>query len=543
MPTGGAVHLGKVLPPAQGLAEPDVRVLPPTWHNGLGPQAVVDGFLRAMVNDDDDYAIARSYLTSSAAAQWRPSAGVTTYDDGSVRESATAGPGGRATVTLTAPRVGRIDERGDYDPAPGSVGATFVVTRQTPGSWRIDRVPDGVLMSLSDAQRSFRAADVYYVARDRSRLVPEQVLLQSSPRGVATALISALLNGPSRWLRPVVRSAIPAGTTLIGNVPVHDNGLADVNLSASARLASAADLAALSAQVVWTLHQVTNVTAVRILADGAPLPIPDVPPRQPVTSWSRFDPSPAPSNDSVVYADGGHLRATGRDSALVARSDPGEVVSAGRSSDGRILAAVQGPPGGERLLVGRAGERLSVLLRADSITPPTFDAAGNVVAVIETGSGQRVIGVATNGDVVHYQTDPALLAAPVTALRISPDGTRAALVTAPGSLLVARVTAATMTAPRALAPSLTGVRGVTWADADSLLVTAAGVAGGRQVVQLDPVGYTLRPILVEGVRGAPVDVSAAPRQRLVVTTDAGGVWVDAGRWEQVATGTAAVHSG
>src|SRR5437868_12699741 len=67
MPTGGAVHLGRVLPAPGGLGDPDVRVLPPSWHPGLDPIGVVTGFLRAMVNDDDGYVIARTYLAAAAA--------------------------------------------------------------------------------------------------------------------------------------------------------------------------------------------------------------------------------------------------------------------------------------------------------------------------------------------------------------------------------------------------------------------------------------------------------------------------------------------
>src|SRR5947209_15544557 len=77
MPTGGAVHLGRALPAPGGLGDPDVRVLPPSWRTGLDPVGVVTGFLRAMVNDDDGYAIARTYLASAFAHRWRPETGVT----------------------------------------------------------------------------------------------------------------------------------------------------------------------------------------------------------------------------------------------------------------------------------------------------------------------------------------------------------------------------------------------------------------------------------------------------------------------------------
>src|SRR3954464_3364992 len=135
MPTGGAVHLGRALPAAGGLGDLDVRVLPPSWKAGLEPLAVVSGFLRATVNDDDNYAIARSYLTGSAAGRWHPSDGVTIYDEVGLRVAdAGADAAAHTTVRLNAPRIGRIDRRGDFVQQPGRVVAGFSVVRSD-GSW------------------------------------------------------------------------------------------------------------------------------------------------------------------------------------------------------------------------------------------------------------------------------------------------------------------------------------------------------------------------------------------------------------------------
>src|SRR5207302_10708683 len=160
------------------------------------------------VNDDDDYGIARSYLTSGAANRWRPAAGVTIYDEASLRISDVA-PASAAhrTVQLQAPRIGHIDRRGEFVPEPGPLVAGFSVVRSG-GSWRMDRAPDGVLLSSSDAQRSFYAANVYYVNKTASTLVPDQIFLQNSQRGVATALVSALLSGPSDWLARAAHSGL-----------------------------------------------------------------------------------------------------------------------------------------------------------------------------------------------------------------------------------------------------------------------------------------------------------------------------------------------
>jgi hypothetical protein len=523
-----------------------VRLLPPSWRTGLDPVAVVTGYLHAMVNDDDDYAIARTYLTGQASTRWHPSTGVTTYDSVSLQRAGGESASSPVTVALRTPRIGHIDRRGDYEAAPGTLSADFTVTHNADG-WRIDRAPDGVLLRATDMQRSFTAVDVYYVNHAGSTLVPEQLFLPNSQRGVATALVAALLSGPGSWLAPAVRSGAPARTNLIGNVPVDDAGVADVNLSSSIRQASARDLISLSAQLVWTLRQVPQVSAVRLLAEGAPLAIPDVAPRQPITSWSRFDPAAPPASPDVLYVRGGHLAATGGDAAALARSDPGNAQSVARSRDGDTLAVVQQVGAGVRLLTGGFGRRLTVRASAAAMTAPTFDADGDVITVASGSAGQRVLQVTPEGVVRRLAVDPTLLSQPVLALRISRDGARVAAVVGSGTLVVGRVGAAqgspSLGGFRPIMPGLRAVRGVTWTAADSLVCTAEGSRGRRQIVETDVDGYASRTIALERMRGEPVDVSGAPGRPLFAVTDRGSIWADVEGWRRIGTGTAAVHSG
>ena len=544
MPTGGGVHLGRALPAPGGLSDPDVRVLPPSWHTGLDPVSVVTGYLHAMVNDDDDYAIARSYLTAAGSARWHSSTGVTTYDSVSLRRSGgtSSSP---ATVVLRTARIGHIDRRGDYEPDPGTLVAGFSVTRGRDG-WRIDRPPDGVLLRASDMQRSFTPVDVYYLNRPGSTLVPEQIFLPNSQRGVATALVAALFNGPGSWLAPAVRSIAPARVNIVGNVPVDASGVADINLSSSIRQASESELASLSAQLVWTLRQVPEVAWVRLLADGAPLSVPGVPARQPITSWSRFDPSAPPSSSAVLYVRAGHLAATGGDAGALARSDPGRAVSVARSRDGATIAVVQQVGAGVQLLTGGLGHRLTARLSAATMTPPTFDADGDVITVTSGRAGRRVMAVTPSGAVRRLVVDATLPAGQVSALRISRDGARVAALVGSGTLVVGRVGEGqgvpSLSGFRSIDPSLNGVQGLSWTAADTIAVTAAGVPGRRQIVETDFDGYASRVIAVDQMRGSPVDVSGAPGQPLYAVTDRGVIWVDVEGWRRVGTGVAVVHS-
>jgi hypothetical protein len=100
-----------------------------------------------------------------------------------------------------------------------------------------------------------------------------------------------------------------------------------------------------------------------------------------------------------------------------------------------------------------------------------------------------------------------------------------------------------LTGFRAIAPSLQGVSGVTWAGADDVVVTAAAVGGQRQVVEMDTDGYALRQVPLDRLRGWPVGVTAAPGQPLVAVTDQGSIWTDVEGWRLIADGRAPVHSG
>jgi len=543
MPSGGVVHVGRALPAAGGLSDVDVHSLPPPWQPGLAPKDVVDGFLRALVNDDDDYSIARSYLTTSAAAKWRPAAGVTTYEDDALRTEQTAASTTAHTITVTAPRIGQIDAHGDYAAAPGTLTASYALVREGTG-WRIARLPDGVLLSALDVPRFFRTADLYFLNSTGTSLVPEQVLVQNSPRGAATALISLLLAGPGRALAPAVHSAAPPGTSLVGNVPVDAAGVADVNVSNGLRLVSRRTLSAFSAQLVWTLRQVSGVTAVRLLVDGAPVPV-GASARQPVRAWPQFDPAPRPASPSLLWVSGGRPHGSG-DGAPALHSALVPVLSVARSGDGHTVAAVQGTRAGMRLVTGRAGAPLRARLTATTVTTPTFDAMGDVVVVTTSAGRRRVVAVTPSGAVRDVPADTSILRSAVTELRLSHDGARAAVVDGAGRLLVGLAETQrgqlALSGFRVVAPALQAVAGLSWSGADSIVVTAAG-PGGRQVVETDSDGYSLRTIPTDGVHGQPVAVAAAPGLPLVIRTADGRMWAELGTWHRLSTGNAPVYSG
>ena len=539
IPTSGEVHVGRPLSAAGGFGDVDVRVQPPQARPGMSPTDVVLGFVRAVVNNDGDYEIARSYLSVHAAQTW-DATGITTYDDGSVQISVPQPSAKGRSVELRVTRRGFIDERGEFTPRAGQLRTTFHLVRQR-REWRIDQLPKGVLLSTSDAQRALRLATLYYVDRTHSWLVPQQVLLRPQAIGFPTAMVRALLSGPGPWLAPAVHTGFPRGVSLLGNVAVGQDGTAEVNLSGAVRQASRTQLREIAAQLTWTLLQDSQIAAVRLLADSSPLNIPDAPALQRRTTWADFDPSPNVDLPAFFAGSDGWRSATGGSNPSL-RSAAG-LSDLAMTSDGRILAAIGGHPGAARLLTWHSGGRPETRLIATQLTPPATDRSGDVFVVARHGQRTTVVAVPPSGRRLRVEA-PTLTSTSVRELAIAADGSRvAAVVGEPGHgrLLVGRIATKgdglVFDGFRDVLPSWRDVRGVSWDGAEQLVATAADVPGRRRLIVVDPDGYAWRVLSTDGIRGEPVATAAATGQPLVVLAG-GTVWAAraSGGWRRVGRG-------
>jgi len=292
IPQSGPIRIGHGLPAVAGAGVANIPVVPPGPQVGASPTDLVSGFLTAAV----DLSVARTFLASGTS--WVSGSSITTYND-----PATVVRTARNTVTVTAQRVGVISPRGTFRLSPGTMHIGFTVVRRD-GQWRIRHLPSGVLLSTDEAERSLQPAAVYYLNRTAARLVPDPVLVSPQQPGLATLLIRDLIDGPNPQLAPAVTTAVPQGTTLLGPVPVSASGVAEVNLSSQARDIVSSQLDRLSAQIVWTLRQMSSVSAVRLLADGTPLTSREVASVQNVRSWQQFDPSAPPTSSGALLARG-----------------------------------------------------------------------------------------------------------------------------------------------------------------------------------------------------------------------------------------------
>jgi hypothetical protein len=439
---------------------------------------------------------------------------------------ATIGPDGGYMVASPSARV-HIDVR---------------LVRQQ-GEWRISTPPAGVILTRLGLTRSFEQLKVYFLDRTLSTVVPDGVFLEASSTALATALVRRLLRGPSDWLGPAVRTAIPPGTTLIGTAPIDDRGTVTVDLSREMLGSTALQRTQLSAQLGWTLRQLPGINRLRLLVEGSP--VPGVTALQNRDSWSTYDPIALSADALGYYRAGTQLR-----------SVSGTPVAARVDVNGTTLDTVALSPSGSFAAgVLRSGTRTTVYVGSLESSPrpvvssrvgftaPSWD-AGDEMWVMELGARPRLL-------VVRPQATPVVVAAPelagrpIDAVRISRDGTRVAVIAGSGSrreLLIGRVRtnadgSLRVEAFRRPAPVLTGLIGVTWADPSTLAVLAVRRPGALRPWLVGVDGAEINPITTAGLTTYD-EIAAAPGQptlvgsRGLVYSAQRGLWTVVGRGSQ-----------
>ncbi|HEX3706199.1 MAG TPA: LpqB family beta-propeller domain-containing protein [Mycobacteriales bacterium] len=536
VPDSGSLHLGRPVPAAGGgLADATVREVPAGPLADASRVDLVRGFLRAMVDSDDGYGVARSYLAPGTS--WNANAAITVYAD-----PARVTVSGSNSVLIRATRVGRIVPRGTYVVDGGSVSRRMRLTRDA-GEWRISRISAGVLLSSDDAQRLLQPASVFFLTPDGTRVVPEPVLEPPQGPGLATTLMRALVSGPGPVIASGVRTAIPHGTSLLGNVPISADGVAEVDLSASARQVTPAQITRLSAQVVWTLRQLTSITGIRLLVNGDPLTAPGLPAVQPARSWPQFDPAAPPTSTGALLVRAGSIVGVATDVPRALRVTG--LSAPVRSADGSLVAALRGDPASRELVTGTPTGALAVRLRVAHLTAPSFGPEDRVIVA----SPGAVYLVPATGTPQRMKLPSSLAGETIRAVAMSRDGTRVALAVGRGaaSLVVATLAGTdghpALSGARTVLSSAEQVSGVAWTAADQMVTTVRGHDGRRGVVEVGVDGYQALPLSELGLPADVDDVAASPGQ-LLLASGAGGTWQLVGhRWGRLSTGVEPSYAG
>ncbi|MBO8184693.1 LpqB family beta-propeller domain-containing protein [Streptomyces spirodelae] len=279
MPDGGNVKHVSSSHGNQG--DSQVRVNGVSPQKGQVPTQIVRGFLEAITSDEANFPTAREYLTRHLARRWDPFASTTVLSDGpsaakAPRHSRRAEDG--YSVEVSGSRMAEVDDKHAYSPSKGDYSEVFHLVK-VDGEWRIDEMPDGLVLGESDFQRIYRPINTYYYAElgpDAESITDGQNVLVADPvylrRRIdpVTKTVSALLQGPSGWLDPVVASAFPRGTRLAPkqHLSVDDSGVLRVRLNARGAKAGGKRCVRMAAQLLYSVQDQASAKVSKVELAG-----------------------------------------------------------------------------------------------------------------------------------------------------------------------------------------------------------------------------------------------------------------------------------
>lgn len=500
---------------------------------------IVEGFLGANLSNDPNHNQARLYLTSEEKNRW--SDDTITVVDHPVVGNLVDGD----KVTVTAHELGTIDDTGVYTPKPrgdgtGLGGAAVTQTygmRKDKGQWRIDSLQNGLLVSESDFQ-NFQPRALYFFDVSQEHLVPDPRYTQiTDPHDLAAWLIAGLAQGPRGGLQTgLPNQADPKSVS----VNTEDPALAKIEIPGAAQL-DADNRDRLAAQLARTLSAVALLDRLQITDGGQPV-------RIPATGTDTFSAADVADEFTVtkpqpaVYyvRDGGVYDGDGT-------AMPGKVGAGAYTLDsvalkpqtdasGLMVAGVRGT-GKQRVLYYGTPTQLTQVSSAKLHGRLTRPAWAPDATEIWVGSGSKLYRVSQTGLVRVVQVD-AVGGKPSSnyvAVRLSPDGSRIALVLRSGStsqiyvgLIVrsgAHVRVANLTP---ISPQGIAIRDVAWNDDLKLFAIGTNIVTttwGLYEVQSDGSLWTLRSS--SGLPQAPDSLTVASGAVAVVSA---GVTV----WRQLA---------
>lgn len=542
IPTSGPIEQGAEV----GVEPVDqvIRVIARPPQPDMTPIEIVSGFLQASASFEGDHAVARQYLTPQAAATWQPTSRVTVYEG-----VPTIVLDGVSNVDMTATRVGTMDADGRFDVAQAAsiIDESFRM-ELVQGDWRIATPPVGLLLSRTDVERAFRSFEVYFLDPTFTALVPDPRYFPVDGPTPATALTRALLEGPTDWLAPAVRTGFPDGSSLaVDAVPVVD-GVARVDLDPLVRLSDDSTRRAISAQLAWTLRQAPGVRFLDLNAGGQVLTVGGVPNPQPVDAWQGFDPNGMPRGNEPVGVFSGRVLDLDRTPPLPV---PGGAGSGSPPLDGIALSLdgtrLAGLDADARLWSGRIGpgEQMELVLDEPGQSRPSFGRGDEPWFVGPDGGLKRIDA---EGNVLVVPVDGLQSETLIESVAISRDGTRAALTIRRGprtvivlAIITVREGTARIESPIRVDNRLTTVTDVAWADDDRLVALAVEGAGAPAVYEIDLSRWQIRSL------GAPTGasrVAAAPGAPTLAAAEDQRIWsYTTGPWRPGPRGSSPAYPG
>lgn len=544
----------------------------PNW----GPQEVVTGFLLASANSAHNYALARQYLTKPARQAWRPRSKVTILGgtpNVTLLPGQISGAGGQRAVLVTVQEFGTLSSGGHYrTTAPGSSATRQFTLQRVSGRYLIALLPSEnpgqpsqqLFLDSDLFPQVYQARNLYFFGVPGQSLVPDPVFVPARYGNPAGQLINDLRQDPGGWLQSAAHTAVPADTELAKPVqllPSPSGGkTAMVDLHVPGTL-TGDQKQAIATQVATTLtsraYGSALCQAVRLRINGRLWP---APPHDQLLSAGNLSQSiPHWRGNAAVYylsTNGSPRTLSGLDTRGVPL--PGETGGLSRiavSPDGKYIAGLSAS--GSTISVGSlaggsSGQHPPVGLRprlsGAFFTAMSWDGGHDLWVAGRLRHSPGLWMLPPTGKPVRVQLPSGL--APISALRVAPDGVRVAMAVGTGraaQLVLGAIVrlAGNLYIPSSvvpLGPGLTGVTALAWYDEDQLLVVAGGSGKGLSLVPANGANGRHLP----GQNGIVSVTAAGPQNPMYVSLASGQVEKSVGIgefWNFITDGRAVTYPG
>lgn len=223
---------------------------------------MIEDFYMAGSGYEDDYPVARQYLTQAQSVTWKPDKRALVFREAQVVKTAIENE-----YVYQLDVAYSVDADGIATQYPAGTKESIPVTLdQVEGEWRISKVPDGTAIPEETFKVIYGAYPIYFYDPTFTYAVPDYRWFIK--KKTVKSMTSALLAGPAPYLRGAVVSAFPSGMKLAReSVPVV-SGSAQVDLSAKELFdASAEDRQRMQNQLALTFRSQPDVINVQLRAD------------------------------------------------------------------------------------------------------------------------------------------------------------------------------------------------------------------------------------------------------------------------------------
>lgn len=458
------------------------QITPPT--PGESPRAIVKGFLDANLSTDAEHTIAKAYLTPSARSTWSTSTSNISVVDG-IRVGTPTG--NRISVTVDAV-VGSVDSVGEYSPnlaltQPAASKVFGFRLTQINSEWRIADLPPGLIIDYDNFIPNYRRT-LYFFDPTNSYLVPDVRYTALAAQSLSTWLLDQLIAGPRPELSDIVRNAMPQVDARSVRATLSASRELTVNLPGSSHLDPDV-LRHLAAQLAFTYDSAEQAAAIRITDGSTVVTLPDGLTTFTTAHFQSFSSTPQ-VNPTPYFLRGGLLFA-GQSSRPVSGPFgdgryPLESVAVRQLTGTDIAVAGVRSDTGSLAIGGQRSKPMQIRLPSGATSRPEWNQVSGRLWIgvgrrVYTVDGKRLLQVPFVEPVAAFPSGRLQ----IRSVRVSPDGSRVALVIAQGNVSTVWVgginrstSGPQITGARPLTRTDVTVRDVGWSDGSTLVFVGTG---------------------------------------------------------------------